>query len=93
MLQGSNGFCDLGDEIEMAIGANRLKGWVVWAKHRNAGVQFSGSASADTIAAILSADELTETLALRSMAQSTARRLQWAVYGLLVLSSLLLLLQ
>ena len=92
MLQASNGFCDAGDEIELAVGGALLRGTVVWVKHRNAGVQFAGRVSADTLAAIVAADEQPRSLALASTAQPTARRMQLAIYGVLALASTLLLL-
>lgn len=94
MLQASRAFfCEVGDEIEIAIRGIELKGRVVWVRNRNAGVQFAGSTSLGTLAAIVAGDQLAKCLAVSSTVQAKARRVELAFYGLLALASTLLLLQ
>lgn len=89
MLQTSNGFCAAGDAVELGFGALTLRGRVVWAKHRNAGVQFAGRTSSATIASIMSADKF-HASTLASKAQAATTRFASASYVGLVIYSLCL---
>lgn len=92
MLQATNGFCDAGDPVELILCGVALRGQVVWVKHRNAGVQFAERTAEKTIAAILAAGEPTAmSSTVECRLQGQVSRLHLAVYGMLAISSFLLL--
>lgn len=91
MLQASRGFCESGDMVELTIGGHLLRGRVVWVKHRNAGVQFAQRAAEATLDAVLAMGELIPASVNDGRAREPVSRLHQAIYGILAITSALLL--
>ena len=91
MLQASRGFCQTGDMVELTIGGHLFRGRVVWTKHRNAGVQFAQRAAETTLDAVLAMGESMPASLNGGRPHERVSRLHQAIYGILVISSALLL--